>query len=102
MGLFDGKQGLILGVANDHSIAWHIAKTVMDQGGVCGFTHLPDKPEDDKKKNRRRVAMCTENYADQAKVKFLIPMNVQDDGEIGRASCRERVKIERAGGECIQ
>jgi len=82
MGLFDGKKGLILGVANDHSIAWHIAKTVMDQGGVCGFTHLPDKPDDDKKKNRRRVAMCTENYADQSKVKFLIPMNVQDDADI--------------------
>jgi len=82
MGLFDGKQGLILGVANDHSIAWHIAKTVMDQGGVCGFTHLPDKPDDEKKKNRRRVAMCTENYADQSKVKFLIPMNVQDDADI--------------------
>jgi enoyl-[acyl-carrier protein] reductase I len=82
MGLFDGKKGLILGVANDHSIAWHIAKTVMDEGGVCGFTHLPDRADDDKKKNRRRVANCTENYADQSKVKFLIPMNVQDDADI--------------------
>jgi enoyl-[acyl-carrier protein] reductase I len=82
MGLFDGKKGLILGVANDHSIAWHIAKTVMDEGGVCGFTHLPDKPEDDKKKNRRRVANCLESYADPAKAKFLIPMNVQDDADI--------------------
>lgn len=26
MGLFDGKKGLILGVANDRSIAWAIAK----------------------------------------------------------------------------
>ena len=50
MGYFDGKQGLILGVANDRSIAWAIAKEIMDQGGVCGFTHLPDKPEDEKKK----------------------------------------------------
>jgi enoyl-[acyl-carrier protein] reductase I len=90
MGLFDGKQGLILGVANDHSIAWHIAKTVMDQGGVCGFTHLPDKPEDDKKKNRRRVAMCTENYADQSKVKFLVPMNVQDDADIASVAAHAK------------
>jgi enoyl-[acyl-carrier protein] reductase I len=92
MGLFDGKKGLILGVANDHSIAWHIAKTIMDQGGVCGFTHLPDKPDDEKKKNRRRVAMCTENYADQSKVKFLIPMNVQDDADI--AAVREHARKE--------
>jgi enoyl-[acyl-carrier protein] reductase I len=90
MGMFDGKKGLILGVANDHSIAWHIAKTVMDEGGVCGFTHLPDKPDDDKKKNRRRVAMCTENYADQSKVKFLIPMNVQDDADIARVAAQAK------------
>ena len=30
MGLFEGKKGLILGVANDHSIAWAIAKQIMD------------------------------------------------------------------------
>ncbi len=45
MGLFAGKKGLILGVANDRSIAWAIAKTIMDQGGECGFTHLPDRPD---------------------------------------------------------
>ena len=45
MGAFDGKQGLIVGVANDRSIAWAIAKQILDQGGECGFTHLPDKPE---------------------------------------------------------
>ena len=44
MGLFEGKKGLILGVANDHSIAWAIAKVIMDEGGECGFTHLPDRP----------------------------------------------------------
>jgi enoyl-[acyl-carrier protein] reductase I len=54
----------------------------MDEGGVCGFTHLPDRPDDDKKKNRRRVANCLENYADPSKSKFLIPMNVQDDADI--------------------
>lgn len=80
MGLFEGKKGLILGVANDRSIAWAIAEEIMKQGGVCGFTHLPDKPEDDKKKNHRRVAKCTEQYPDQTK--FLVPLNVQDDENI--------------------
>jgi enoyl-[acyl-carrier protein] reductase I len=80
MGLFDGKKGLILGVANDRSIAWAIAEEIMKQGGVCGFTHLPDKPEDDKQKNRRRVLKCIEQYPEQAK--FLVPLNVQNDDDI--------------------
>ena len=56
MGMFDGKKGLILGVANDRSIAWAIAQVIMDEGGVCGFSHLPDKPDDERQRNRRRVA----------------------------------------------
>lgn len=81
MGLFAGKKGLILGVANDRSIAWAIAKTIMDQGGECGFTHLPDRPDDKKKKNRRRVAQCVEPYA---QARFLVPLNVQDDDQIAQ------------------
>lgn len=79
MGLFDGKKGLILGVANDRSIAWAIAKEIMEQGGECGFTHLPDRPDDDKKKNRRRVSKCTAGY-DAAK--FLVPLDVCSDENI--------------------
>ncbi|HUG68388.1 MAG TPA: enoyl-ACP reductase [Pirellulaceae bacterium] len=79
MGLFDGKKGLILGVANDRSIAWAIAKEIMEQGGECGFTHLPDRPDDDKKKNRRRVSKCTDDY-DAAK--FLVPLDVCSDENI--------------------
>jgi len=82
MGLFDGKKGLIVGVANDHSIAWHIAKFVMDEGGECGFTHLPDRPDDERQRNRRRVDKVTSKY-EQAK--FLVPMNVQDDDHIAAA-----------------
>jgi len=41
MGLLDGKTGLIFGVANERSIAWHIAKNVIEQGGACAFAHLP-------------------------------------------------------------
>jgi len=80
MGLFDGKKGLILGVANDRSIAWAIASEIMRSGGVCGFSHLPDKPEDDKKKNHRRVAKCVEEFPTQTK--FLVPLNVQSDDDI--------------------
>src|SRR5262245_59903855 len=51
MGMFDGKKGLILGVANDRSIAWAIAQVIMKEGGVCGFNHLPDKPDDERQRN---------------------------------------------------
>ena len=41
MGFFTGKKGLVLGVANDFSIAWAITKQLLDQGAEVGFTHLP-------------------------------------------------------------
>ena len=80
MGMFDGKKGLVLGVANNRSIAWAIAKTIMDEGGEVGFTHLPDSPDDEKRKNRRRVTKCTDLYPE--KTKFVVPLNVQDDDNI--------------------
>jgi enoyl-[acyl-carrier protein] reductase I len=80
MGLFDGKKGLILGVANDRSLAWAIAEFAMNQGAVCGFSHLPDRPDDEKKKNRLRVSKCTDKYPDKATI--LGPMDVQKDDDI--------------------
>ena len=41
MGLLDGKKGLILNIANDRSIAWHIANNAVKQGATCGFGYLP-------------------------------------------------------------
>jgi len=38
-GLMKGKRGLIMGVANDHSIAWGIAKTLAAQGAELAFTY---------------------------------------------------------------
>jgi enoyl-[acyl-carrier protein] reductase I len=37
--LMKGKRGLIMGVANDHSIAWGIAKTLAAQGAELAFTY---------------------------------------------------------------
>lgn len=80
MGLFEGKKGLIMGVANERSIAWSIAKEIMEQGGQCGFTHLPDRADDEKQRNRMRVEKCTSKYPDQAK--FLVPLDVQKDSDL--------------------
>jgi enoyl-[acyl-carrier protein] reductase I len=38
-GLMQGKRGLIMGVANDHSIAWGIAKALAGQGAELAFTY---------------------------------------------------------------
>lgn len=76
---FNGKKGLILGVANDHSIAWAIAKQIMESGGECGFTHLPDREDDERKRNRRRVAKLTDQFEN---AKFLLPMDAQNDDDI--------------------
>jgi enoyl-[acyl-carrier protein] reductase I len=38
-GLMHGKRGLIMGVANDHSIAWGIAQALFDQGAELAFTY---------------------------------------------------------------
>ncbi|HEX3954060.1 MAG TPA: enoyl-ACP reductase FabI [Stellaceae bacterium] len=39
MGLMSGKQGLVMGVANDRSLAWGIAKALHDQGATLAFTY---------------------------------------------------------------
>ena len=36
--LMAGKRGLVMGVANDRSIAWGIAKACAAQGAVLAFT----------------------------------------------------------------
>ncbi|HEY3788609.1 MAG TPA: SDR family oxidoreductase, partial [Urbifossiella sp.] len=89
MGLFDGKKGLILGVANDHSIAWAIAQQAMAEGAVCGFSHLPDRPDDERQRNRRRVAQLTDT---QPNAKFLVPLDAGKDDDI-------RAFMKRAGDE---
>lgn len=38
-GIMQGKRGLIMGVANNHSIAWGIAKTLAAQGAELAFTY---------------------------------------------------------------
>jgi len=38
-GLMQGKRGLVMGVANDHSIAWGIARTLAAHGATLAFTY---------------------------------------------------------------
>lgn len=40
--LMQGKRGLIMGVANDHSIAWGMAKALHEHGAELAFTYQGD------------------------------------------------------------
>src|SRR5258708_31867232 len=42
IGLMDRKRGLVMGVANDHSIAWGIAQSLAAQGAQIAFTYQGD------------------------------------------------------------
>ena len=39
MGLMTGKRGLVMGVANERSIAWGIAKSLADEGAELAFSY---------------------------------------------------------------
>lgn len=80
MGLFDGKKGVVLGVFNEDSLAWDIARFIMQEGGVIGFSHMPDKPTDERKKNTRRIQQLVDPMGDKAK--FYHPVDVQKDEDI--------------------
>ena len=77
MGLFSDKRGVVFGIANDRSIAWHITQQLHSQGAEMGFTHLPDKdPERPKNENKVR------KLVDPIGSKLLIPCDVQKDEEL--------------------
>ena len=82
MGFFEGKKGLILGVANDRSIAWAIAKRIINEGGECGFSHLPDREDDEKQRNKGRVVKALKKLGDNYEPAFLEPLDVQSDEQI--------------------
>ncbi len=79
--LFAGKRGLITGVFNKQSIAWAIAERILGEGGTCGFSYMPDKPDDERQKNLGRVTKLTDG---NPQVAFLQPMDVTNDEHIGR------------------
>ena len=77
--MFEGKKGLITGVFNKQSIAWAIAERIMDGGGRCGFSYMPDRPDDERQKNLNRIQKLT---GDNPNVAFVQPMDVTNDDHI--------------------
>jgi len=66
-GLMAGKRGLVMGVANNHSIAWGIAKRLADHGAELAFTYQGEA-------FGRRVKPLAESVGS----KFLLSCDVED------------------------
>lgn len=73
-GLMAGKRGLIMGLANDRSLAWGIAKALADQGAELAFSYQGEALQ-------KRVAPL----AEQVGSNFLIDCDVSDMDALDRA-----------------
>ncbi|MEN3929744.1 enoyl-ACP reductase FabI [Microvirga sp. W0021] len=62
-----GKRGLIMGVANDHSIAWGIAQKLAEHGAELAFTYQGEALG-------RRVTPLAESLGSN----FIVPCDVED------------------------
>ena len=71
MDLVKGKKGLIMGVANERSIAWGIAKKLSENGAELAFTYLGDA-------QKKRVTPLAESVNS----KFLLDCNVENKDDI--------------------
>jgi enoyl-[acyl-carrier protein] reductase I len=82
--LLEGKRGLIVGIANEHSIAWGCAKAFYALGAEVAATYINDKA-------RRFV----EPLAREIEAPMLIPLDVQAPGQLEAAF--ERIEREWGG-----
>jgi enoyl-[acyl-carrier protein] reductase I len=72
-GPFEGKTGLVLGVANRRSIAWAIAKRLADGGARLAFTYQGE-----------RIEKSVRDLAEQVDSPLVTACDVRDDGDVDR------------------
>jgi enoyl-[acyl-carrier protein] reductase I len=70
-GLMKGKRGLVMGVANDHSIAWGIARALSSAGASLAFTYQGDA------QNKR-----VKPLAESVNSKLIMHCDVEADGDL--------------------
>ncbi|MFN3937774.1 MAG: enoyl-ACP reductase [Gemmobacter sp.] len=80
-GLLQGKRGLVMGVANDRSIAWGIARALAAEGAELGFSYQGEA-------FGRRV----EPLAASVGSSFLVDVDVTDDASLD--ACFGRIGAE--------
>ncbi len=73
MGLLEGKKAVIFGVANDHSLAWGIARAMHREGAQLAFSYGAENLE-------RRVRPLAESLG----ASLVLPCDVSQDEDIER------------------
>jgi enoyl-[acyl-carrier protein] reductase I len=73
-GLMAGRRGLVMGVANDHSIAWGIARTLASQGADVAFTYQGEA-------QAKRLKPLAASIGST----LLLPADVEKDDELDAA-----------------
>lgn len=73
-GLMSGRRGLVMGVANDHSIAWGIARALAGHGAEIAFTYQGDA-------QARRLRPLAASIGS----KIMLPGDVEDDSQLDEA-----------------
>ena len=71
MSLLHGKKGLIMGVANERSIAWGISKKLSEAGAELAFTYVGDAL-------KKRVVPLAQSLGS----KIILDCNVEDEKQI--------------------
>lgn len=74
MGVLSGKRGLVMGVANDRSIAWGIAKACAEAGAELAFTYQGEA-------FGKRVGPLAQSVGSD----FLLDVDVTDDASLDAA-----------------
>ena len=72
--LMQGKRGLVMGVANDHSIAWGIARVLASHGAEIAFTYQGDA-------QAKRLRPLAQSIGSQ----LILPADVENDAELDAA-----------------
>lgn len=87
MSLMAGKKGLVIGIANDRSFAWHIAHRLKNQGAELMFTNLPGE----KMERRVRSAVASLEIEDP----WMMSLDATNEEDLAKVF---NAAAEHAGG----
>ena len=72
--MIKGKKGIVIGIANDHSIAWGIAKAMSDSGAKLAFTYQGET-----------FGKRLQPLAETVGANLMLDVDVTDDASLDRA-----------------